>query len=64
MRKKTIAFVILMVLLASTFFAASAQPATFIGEAPAGFCGFIASLGGSVVVLADPVPGGGPGGDN
>jgi len=62
-RKKTVAFLFLMVLMASAYCVTSVQlPAV----APSGVSafGFLEAVLGNVVALGDPVPGGSGGGGN
>jgi hypothetical protein len=55
--------VVLLVIMAGSIFATSA-PTTIVSELPTSLFEFFCSLGGAPVALADPVPGGGSGGDN
>lgn len=61
MRKKTVALVILLVLMAGTICVTSAPLAVAPG-ASVGLYGFVTSICGPVAVFADPVPGGSSGG--
>ncbi len=63
MKGKTVAFVVLLVIMAGSIFATSAST-TFIADLPTGLFEFFCSLGGAPVALADPVPGGGSGGND
>lgn len=64
MKGKTVAFVVLLVIMAGSIFATSV-PTTIAADLPTSLFEFFCSLGGTPVALADPVPGGGgPGGDN
>jgi len=61
---KTVAFVVLLVIMAGSIFATSV-PTTIAADLPTSLFEFFCSFGGTPVALADPVPGGGgPGGDN
>lgn len=60
MKGKTVAFVILLVILAGSIFATSA-PVTFVADLPVSLFEFFSMLG-IPMALADPVGGGGGGG--
>ncbi len=59
MKGKTVAFVVLLVIMAGSIYATSA-PTTIAADLPASLLEFFSSLGGAPVAFADPV-GGGPG---
>jgi hypothetical protein len=64
MKGKTVAFVVLLVIMAGSIYATSV-PTTIAADLPTGLLEFFCSLGGAPVALADPVSGGGgTGGDN
>ncbi len=54
---KTVAFVVLLVIMAGSIYATSA-PTTIAADLPTGLFEFFFSLGGAPMALADPVPGG------
>jgi hypothetical protein len=54
---KTVAFVVLLVIMAGSIYATSA-PTTIAADLPTGLFEFFFSLGGAPVALADPVDGG------
>lgn len=56
---KTLALVILLVLSVGTVLLTSVQPAVLGTEAVSGFFEIFSSFGGTMVALADPIPGGG-----
>lgn len=64
MRRKTVAFMVLLIFTASAFFVTSSQPdMADHGQLP-DIIGFVRSLGRPVFALCDPIPGGpGGGGD-
>ena len=59
MKVKTIALVVLLVLSAGTVLLTSVQPAILGTETVSGFFDILSSFSGTIVGLADPVPGGG-----
>ena len=62
---KTVAFVVLLILMAGTVYATSVQPTFIVSNQPVGLIEFLSNLGSVVMGLCDPVPGGGgTGGDN
>ena len=61
MKGKTVAFVVLLVILAGSIYATSA-PTTIAADLPTGLFEFF--LGGTPMALADPVPGGSGSGGN
>ena len=63
MKSKTVAFVVLLIIMAGAFYATSA-PIEVSVEGPVSLLDFFGSLCGTSVALCDPVPGsGGSGGD-
>ena len=63
LRSKMVSFLVLLVLLASSFYLTSAT-FTVAPDESVNVCDFVQGLGKTVMAYADPVPGGGPGGDN
>ena len=63
MKGKTVAFVVLMVLMAGTIIATAASTTPISISQPMSFFSAL-GVGNTAVALADPVSGGGPGGDN
>ncbi len=59
MKVKTIALVVLLVLSAGTVLLTSVQPAILGTETVSGFFDILSSFSGTMVALADPIPGGG-----
>ena len=59
MKGKTVALVILLVLSVGTVLLTSVQPAILGTETVSGFFDILSSFSGTIVGLADPVPGGG-----
>lgn len=65
MRRKTVAFVILLVVLASAYCITSVSHMTVAMDGPLTLFDFFKALGTTAMVLGDPVPGGsGSGGNN
>jgi len=62
LKGKTVAFVVLLVIMAGSIYATSA-PTTIAADLPTSLFEFFSYIGGAPVALADPVPGGGSGGD-
>jgi hypothetical protein len=56
---KTVAIVVLLVLSVGTVLLTSVQPAILGTETVSGFFDIMSSFGGTIVALADPIPGGG-----
>ena len=64
MRSKTVALLVLVIIMFGAVYATSA-PVVVSPGAPVGLYGFLNSLCGTSVVFGDPIPGGGiPGGDD
>ena len=64
LRKKTVAFLVLLVVMANAFYVVSETLTTAPVE-PFSLCSFIEAFGKTAVAYADPVPGGGgSGGDH
>jgi hypothetical protein len=63
MKRKTVAFVILLVVMAGSIIATAASTTPISISQPMSFYSAL-GVGNMAVALADPVPGGGPGGDN
>jgi hypothetical protein len=63
MKRKTVAFVILLVVMAGSIIATAASTTPISISQPMSFYSAL-GVGNTAVVLADPVGGGGPGGDN
>ena len=59
MKGKTVALVVLLVLSVGTVLLTSVQPAILGAETVSGFFDTMSSFGGTIVALADPIPGGG-----
>ena len=64
MKVKTVAFVILLIVMAGAVYATSVQPTFIISNQPVGLIEFLSNLGSTVMGLCDPVPGGGGSGGN
>jgi hypothetical protein len=64
MRRKTVAFLALLIFTASAFAVTSTLPETTEDGNPLDIVGFIRSLGRPVFALCDPVGGGGGGGSD
>lgn len=62
MKVKTVAFVVLLVVMAGSIIATAASTTPISISQPMSFS--VLGVGNTAVALADPVPGGGPGGDN
>jgi len=56
---KTVALVVLLVLSVGTVLLTSVQPAILGAETVSGFFDILSSFSGTMVALADPIPGGG-----
>jgi hypothetical protein len=61
-RKKTVAFLLLFVVIAGAFYVTSPLATLEFAMLPEGFFAFFEACGVPFVALADPVPGGGGGG--
>ena len=61
MKRKTVAFVILLVVMAGSIIATAASTMPISISQPMSFFSVL-GVGNMAVALADPVPGGGPGG--
>ena len=59
MKGKTLALVVLLVLSIGTVLLTSVQPAILGTETVSGFFDILSSYSGTIVALADPIPGGG-----
>ena len=59
MKGKTVALVVLLVLSVGTVLLTSVQPTILGTETVSGFFDILSSFSGTIVGLADPVPGGG-----
>lgn len=64
MKRKNVAFVVLLILIAGAFFVTSTGPLAVESDQPVKLSDFLMSLCRTVVALGDPVSGGpGSGGD-